>query len=181
MYTPKNPHIPEPPTKKLKLLSALSFAAVAAFALIIIILSLVLITQIRTTNDKQNEVNTLSDTLTKSTDALTKARRELIAQSMLPAYDSFPQQCPNGNEADGLFTPLSSTPVEGYNVFLVDCRSNIGAGKSNPRILVFRVNNDGSKDLTYGANDTEPLCITNKVPVANKIALKLKLSVCQTN
>lgn len=181
MYTPKNPHIPEPPTKKLKLLSALSFAAVAAFALIIIILSFVLITQIRTTNNKQKEIDALSETLTKSTDALVKAKRELIANSMIPAYEDFPQQCPNGNEADGLFTPLSSTPVEGYNVILADCRSTIGTGKSSPRILVFRVNNDGSKELTYGASDVEPLCISNKIPVANKIALKLKLSVCQSN
>ncbi len=181
MYQPQQPHIPEPPTKKLKLLTALSFAGMALLALAVIILSLQLITQFDRTDSKQKQIDSLSSVLEKSTEALTKANRELIVQNLLPALDSFSAQCAGGNANDGLFTPLSKTPIEGYNVFLVDCRSNISAGKSQPRIVVFRVNNDGSKELTYGANSTEPLCISNKLPVANKLATKLAIPVCQSN
>lgn len=181
MYIPTNPHIPEPPTKKLRLLTALSFGGLTLLALAVIILALQLTTQINRSNDKQAKLNEVSTLLEKSTDELTKTKRELMASTQLPPLDSFSSQCPGGNQEDGLFTPLSKTPIEGYNAFLVDCRSGIGAGKSSPRVVIFKVNNDGTKELTYGANQEEPLCISNKIPVANKLATKLSLPVCQTN
>jgi hypothetical protein len=181
MYTPKNPHIPETPTKKLKLLTALSFGGMTVLAIAVISLSLLLITQHRNTEKKQVQIDSLSTVLEKSTDELTKTKRELIAQSLLPNVGTFSQQCSGTNEEDALFTPLSKTPIEGYNVFLVDCRSNLSSGKASPRVLVFRVNSDGTKEFTYGASSLEPLCISNKIPVANKLANKLSLPVCQTN
>lgn len=181
MYTPKNPHIPETPTKKLKLLSALSFGGMTLLALAVIVLSLQLITQFRRTNNKQTQIDSLSTVLEKTLDQLTIARRGLLVQDLLPALDTFSSQCPGGNDADTLFTPLSKTPIEGYNVFLVDCRSTLASGKAAPRIVVFKVSADGSKELTYGASSLEPLCISNKIPVANKLATKLSLPVCQTN
>jgi len=150
-------------------------------ALAVIVLSLQLITQFRRTNNKQVQIDSLSTVLEKTVDELTLARRELIVQDLLPALDTFSSQCPGGNETDALFTPLSKTPIEGYNVFLVDCRSNLTGGKATPRIVVFKVSADGSKELTYGASTSEPLCISNKIPVANKLATKLNLPVCQTN
>jgi len=181
MYNPKNPRIPETPTKKLKLLSALSFGGMTLLALAVIVLSLQLITQFRRTNNKQAQIDSLSSVLEKTVDQLTLAKRELIVQDLLPPLDSFSAQCPGGNESDSLFTPLSKTPIEGYNVFLIDCRSNLTSGKSAPRIVIFSVSANGSKELTYGASSTEPLCISNKIPVANKLATKLSLPVCQTN
>ncbi|MEI7632370.1 MAG: hypothetical protein WCJ60_03540 [bacterium] len=181
MYQPIHPHIPETPTKKLKLLTALSFAGVVFLALAVIILSLQLITQFKKTNNKQSQIDSISAVLEKSTEALLKANRDLIVQNLLPQLDSFSSQCDGGNDNGALFTPLSKTPIESYNVFLVECRKNISAGKSQPRIIVFHVNNDGTKELTYGAIDSEPLCISNKLPVANKLATKLLIPVCQSN
>ena len=145
MYEPLNPHIPTPPTKKLKLLTGLSFAAFMIFALIIIILALQLITQHRTVKNKANQIDQMATVIEKQSDELTKTKRVLIVQNLLPPLDTFSQQCPGSNQDDGLFTPLSKTPIESYNVFLVDCRSNITTGKSLPRIVIFRVNGDGSK------------------------------------
>lgn len=181
MYKPQHPHIVEPPTKKLKLLSALSFATMAVFFVVIVVLSLQLITKNRTLNSQHKDIEVLSSTLEQAAEQLTKTKRELIVVNSLPPLNSFAQQCPGGNENDALFTPLNKTPIEGYNVALVDCRSTLGTGRSAPRVLVFRVNNDGTKEFTYGATDTEPLCISNKLPVANKLALKLLLPVCTTN
>jgi len=181
MYTPKNPHIPDTPTKKLKMLSALSFAAVFVLGIVVIVLSLLLITEYHRIASKQQDIELLTSTLEKATDQVTATKRQLIVDGLLPPLDSFTQQCPGGNVTDALFTPLNKTPVEGYNIFLVDCRSNLGTGKSDPRVLVFRVNNDGSKEFTYGASTTEPLCISNKIPIANKLSAKLQLPVCATN
>lgn len=180
MYSPKNPRIVEPPTKKLKLLTAASFAAFAVLCVLVIVLGLQIITKNNALQHKQDDITLLSDTLTKSIDELTKAKRALIVTTAIPPYESFNAQCPGGNKEDGLFTPMSDTPIEGYNVILVECRSTLSKGVASPRILVFRVNNDGSKELTYGSNENEPLCISNKVPVANKIAIKLNLPVCSS-
>ncbi len=181
MYQPLHPHISEPPTKKVKLLAGLSFGAMVLLCLAVMILSLQLITQYRRTNDQANTSAQLATALSKSNDELTLAKRQLLVQSLLPDLGSFPSQCPGGNAKDGLFTPLSTTPIEGYNVFLVDCRNNITTGKSLPRIVVFYNNPNGTKELTYGSNQNEPLCISNKIPVANKLAMALSLSVCQAN
>lgn len=181
MYKPLNPHIIEPPTKKVKLLAALSFAGTFLLTLAVVILSLQLITAHRHSNEKSKKITDLATLLTKSTDELTKSKRELIAQTLLPPLDSFSSQCPKGNTDDSLFTPLNSIPIEGYNVFLVDCRSNITTGKSLPRVVIFRVLSDGSKEFTYGSSALEPLCITNKLPVANKLSERLLLPICQTN
>lgn len=181
MYQPTNPHVIAPPTKKVKLLAAGALAGCAMFALAIIILSLQLITLRRHIDQKDQKINDFVVLLEKSTDELTKTKRQLIVHTLLPPLDSFSSQCPGGNANDALFTPLSAIPIENYNVFLVDCRSNITTGKSLPRVVIFRVLNDGSKELTYGSNAAEPLCITNKLPVANKLADRLQLPICQTN
>ncbi len=181
MYQPLHPHIPEPPTKKLTMLTAMSLIAVALLTLAIIILSLQLTTWHRQANDQATVAEQLVNKLSKQSDELTLAKRQLIVQSLLPDPSSFPPQCPNGNNKDSLFTPLSQTPIEGYNVFLVDCRSYITTGKSLPRILVFHVSDTGNKDFTYGSSASEPLCISNKIPTANTLASKLSLPVCQTN
>lgn len=181
MYTPKNPRVPETPTKKLKLLTALSFGAFFVLSIAAMVLSLQVVTKNNALQSKQSDIDVLAATLEKSTSELTKAKRALLAQNALPALDSFSAQCPGGNKEDGIFMPLSETPIEGYNVILLECRSSISAGKSDPRILVFRVNSDGSKEFTYGASKTEPLCVSNLVPVANKIAAKLNIPVCGTN
>ncbi len=178
MYTPKNPHVPDTPTKKLKYLTALSFFAFILGSILVIVLSLQVVTKNNQLSGKQNEIETLAKVLEKTSDELTKSRRALIAQTALPGLDSFGAQCPEGNAQDGLFTILNETPIEGYNVFLVECRSNIAAGKSAPRIITFKVNNDGTKDFVYGTTDTEPLCIPSKIPVAAKIGTKLTLPVC---
>ena len=180
MYQPLHPHIPTPPTKKLKLIAALGIIAVALLTLALIILSLQLKTQYRRTNDQAAVAEQLTTALSKTTDQLTLANRQLIVQSMLPDYGSFPAQCPEGNQKGALFTPLSTTPIEGYNVFLVDCRAYITTGKSLPRVLIFKVGKN-SIEYVYGASDAEPLCITNKLPVANKLAAQLSMPVCQTN
>jgi hypothetical protein len=181
MYEPQHPHIPTPPTKKLKLLTGLSFGAFMVFALLLIVLCLQLITQRTIVKEKVGMIDQMATVIQKQQDEITKTKRELIVQNLLPPFDSFSQQCPGSNQDDGLFTPLSKTPIESYNVFLVDCRTNITTGKSLPRVVIFRVNSDGSKELTYGATAQEPLCITNKLPVANKLADKLSLPICQTN
>ena len=181
MYEPLQPHIPETPTKKLKILSAVSFGAFFVFAIIIIVLTLQLITLRRSVKNKANQIDQMATVIQEQDDELTKTKRELIVQNLLPPLDSFSAQCPGGNANDALFTPLSKTPLESYNVFLVDCKSNITTGKSLPRVVIFRVNNDSTKELTYGASASEPLCISNKLPVANKLADKLSLPVCQTN
>lgn len=181
MYQPINPHIPETPTKKLKLLASGSFIALVFLVIVVIVLCLQLVTQYHRTSTQEQAVTKLSVALTSSSDQLAIAKRQLISQTLLPDLDSFPPQCPDGNTKDGLFLPLSQTPIESYNVFLVDCRSYITTGKSLPRILVFHVNNNGGKDFTYGSSATEPLCISNKLPVANTLANSLSLPVCQTN
>ncbi len=181
MYQPLHPHIPEPPTKKLKLLAVFSFATMAVLVLLVLVVSLQLITQYHRANEQSQKSNTIATALVNTTDQLTVVKRQLIIQSLLPDLGSFTSQCPDGNEKDGLFTPLSKTPIESYNVFLVDCRSNISTGKSLPRILVFHVDDNGKKEFTYGASANEPLCISNKIPVANKLAVSLSLPVCQTN
>lgn len=181
MYQPINPHIPAPPTKKLKVLAGVSLVTVGVLTIVIIVLCLQLVTQFRRTDTQAQNVHDLTTILTKTKDELTLAKRQLIVQSLLPKLDSFPAQCPDGNEKDGLFTPLSQTPIQSYNVFLVDCRSYITTGKSLPRILIFHVNNSGEREFIYGSNTAEPLCITNKIPVANTLAQSLSLPVCQTN
>ena len=181
MYQPPQPHIPEPPTKKVQLLAGLSFGGMALLAIAVAILSFQLVTQYHRTSDQANNASQLAAALSKTKDELTLAQRQLIIQSQLPAYDSFPAQCPNGNEKDGLFTPLTNIPIQGYSVFLVDCRGNITTGKSLPRVVVFYTNPNGTKELTYGASDKEPLCISNKIPVANASATSLSLPVCQSN
>jgi hypothetical protein len=180
MYQPLHPHVPTPPTKKLKIIAATGIVAVALLTLAVTILSLQLRTQYRRTNEQATVTAELTSALSSANDQLTLAKRQLIIQSMLPDYDSFPAQCPGGNEKDSLFTPLSMTPIEGYNVFLVDCRAYITTGKSLPRVLIFKVGKN-SIDYVYGATASEPLCITNKLPVANKLAQQLSLPVCQTN
>jgi len=182
MYTPKHPHIPETPTKKLKLLSALSFGAFVVMSLGVIILSLNIITLNRKLDEKDSELTSVAESWYKTEDLLKKAKTQIIAANLLPPLDSFSPQCPSGNQNDGLFTALNKTPIEGYNVFLVECRSYITTGKSLPRIIVFQVNaSNGTQEFTYGSNSTEPLCISNKIPVANKLAAKLLLPVCQSN
>ena len=180
MYQPLHPHIPTPPTKKLKLMASLGLIAVAIMTLVILILSLQLSTQYRRNSEQAANAEKLAAAVSTSSDELVLAKRQLIVQSLLPAYDSFPSQCPDGNEKGALFTPLSNTPIESYNVFLVDCRSNITTGKSLPRILVFKVGAN-STDFVYGSNTNEPLCISNKIPIANKLAQQLSLPVCQSN
>jgi len=181
MYQPLQPHIPTPPTKKLKLIASVGIVAVALMTIALLILSLQLATQYRRTNDQAATATKLAAALSASSDELTLAKRQLLIQSLLPELSSFPSQCPEGNEKDGLFTPLSKTPIEGYNVFLVDCRSNITTGKSLPRVLVFHVGSRDQKDFVYGSNTIEPLCISNKIPVANKLSAYLSMPVCQSN
>ena len=181
MYQPLHPHIPTPPTKKLKLLATVAFTGFALLVLGVIIVCLNLITQYRISSDRQSQINSLTTSVNEISDQLVKAKRGLIVNDLLPDPVSFSAQCPGGNSKDGLFTPLSPTPIESYNVFLVDCRSNISTGKSLPRIVIFHVNNDGSKELTYGSTASEPLCVSNKIPVANAIAQNLALPICQTN
>ncbi len=181
MFQPKTIAQHKRVTKKLQVLAAASFALFLVFGVLVIVLGLQLITVRRDVVTKIDQINTLSTVAQKQNDQIILTKRQLAAQAMLPPLDSFNMQCPGSNTDDGLFTALSDTPIESYNVFLVDCRSSISAGKSTPRIIVFRVNNDGTKELTYGASDSEPLCISNKLPVANKLATRLSLPVCQTN
>lgn len=169
-------------SKKLTILTAASFTAFCVLAILVVILSLMLITKNRQNDKLTNDTNTLALAFYKKGDELTIAKRELATNNALPDMASFAQQCASGpNQEQALFTLLNSTPIEGYNVFLVDCRSNITAGRAEPRVMVFRVNNDGTKELTYAAAANEPLCIPNKLPVASKLATKLNLSVCVTN
>lgn len=169
-------------SKKLTALTAASFTAFCVLSILVIVLSLMLITRNRQNNSLKNDTNTLALAFYKKGDELTIARRELAAKAALPDMTSFAQQCTSGTNSDqALFTLLNDTPIENYNVFLVDCRSNITAGRAEPRVVVFRVNNDGTKELTYGANASEPLCIPNKLPVASKLADRLALPVCVTN
>lgn len=181
MYQAIHPHVVAPPTKKVKLLAATALVAGVIMAIGVIILSLQVITLRRNIVQKTLKINELASLLEKSTDELTKSKRELIVQTLLPPLTSFSPQCLGGNVNDALFTPLNNLPIEGYNIFMVDCRSNITVGKSLPRIVVFKVLNDGNKEFTYGSTAQEPLCITNKLPVANKIAERLQLPICQTN
>ena len=127
-------------------------------------------------------ITTLALAFYKKGDELTLAKRELAAKTALPDVSTFAQQCASGSNKDqAIFTLLNETPIENYNVFLVDCRSNLTAGRAEPRVLVFRVNNDGTKEFTYGASASEPLCISNKLPVAAQLATKLSLPVCVSN
>lgn len=181
MYQPLHPHIPAPPTKKLKLMASLSLCAVAVLTIVITVLCFQLVTAYHRSDEHAKTIDQLTVALAKKNDELTIANRQLIVQTMLPDLASFPSQCPNGNQKDGLFLPLSQTPIEGYNVFMVDCRSYITTGKSLPRILIFHVNDNGGKDYTYGSNAAEPLCITNKLPNAHTLSEALALPVCQSN
>jgi len=169
-------------SKKLTLLTAASFTSFCLLAIVVIVLSLVLITRNRQYAKLNDDTNTLAMAFYKKSDELTIANRELANKGALPDMDSFAQQCSAGpNKTEALFTLLNETPIEGYNVFLIDCRSNITAGRAEPRVVVFRVNNDGTKELTYGASNNEPLCISNKLPIAAKLGSKLNLPVCVTN
>ena len=169
-------------SKKLTVLTAASFGAFCMLSILVIVLSLMLITRNRENNNLKNDTNTLALAFYKKGDELTVAKRQLAVTNATPQMASFAQQCAAGSNQDqALLTLLNDTPIENYNVFLVDCRSNITAGRAEPRVVVFRVNNDGTTELTYGAAAKEPLCISNKLPVAAKIAAKLSLPVCVTN
>lgn len=181
MFTPVNPHPAQPPTGKLKILAAMGFAFSAVLAIVVTVLSLQLITYHRKNNQNAALLSDAKTVLENKDTQISKLSRQLIAESMLPPLNSFNSQCPKGNEADGLFTPLSQTPIEGYNLFLVDCRSNVSLGNSVPRVIVFKTTNSGPAELVYASNNKEPLCISNKVPVANSLSAKVLLPVCQTN
>src|SRR4051812_32414446 len=111
MYQPVRPHLPKPPTKKVKIMAGMGPLTPAVLTIIIIVLCLQLITQIHKTNVQQKAATDLAQAVTSATDQLTIAKRQLIVQTLLPTYASFPAQCPGGNEKDGLFTPLSTTPI----------------------------------------------------------------------
>ena len=186
MYTPKitkqNHEASKHVSKKLTVLTAASFTAFCLLAIAVTILSLVLITRNNQYDKLTNDFSTLGIAFYKKSDELTLARRELAAKNAMPDMNSFSQQCSAGSNQDqAILTALNNTPIEGYNVFLIDCRSNISAGRAEPRIAVFRANNDGTKELTYAANKSEPLCIPNKLPVAAKVASKLSVPVCVGN
>ncbi len=186
MYRPKYSKQKQQSTKhvskKLTVLTAASFAAFCVLSILVVVLSLMLITRNRENLSLKNDTNTLALAYYKKGNELTVARTDLAANGALPDVASFGQQCASGtNQDQALFTLLNSTPIDGYNVFLVECRSNITAGRGEPRVVVFRINKDGTKELTYGASATEPLCISNKLPVASKISTALSIPVCVAN
>ena len=113
MYQPPQPHIPEPPTKKVQLLAGLSFGGMALLAIAVAILSFQLVTQYHRTSDQANNASQLAAALSKTKDELTLAQRQLIIQSQLPAYDSFPAQCPTATKKMACLPRLPIFPYKG--------------------------------------------------------------------
>lgn len=92
-------------------------------------------------------------------------------------------QCNSSNNAQLKLAPVNTTPIDGYNAYIVNCLNSLVAGKNDSKIVAFKVNTDGSQTFEYGASSGEPFCISGKIlpaNVAGDISQQTGLPVCKT-
>ena len=106
---------------------------------------------------------TLAEKKTAETEKLLRSANDRLARAtFLPKGSEVSPQCSTGNNDYTRFAPVNTTPIAGYNLYIVNCLQDLTTGKTSTRKLVaFQANVDGSQKFVYGAGSDEPYCIPN--------------------
>lgn len=124
----------------------------------------------------------LAEKKTAETEALLRSANERLGRAtFLPKGNEVSPQCSTGNNDNTRFAPVNTTPVAGYNLYIVNCLQDLATGKSSARRLVaFQANVDGSQKFVYGAGSDEPFCIPNTILLkAATISQQTGLPLCK--
>jgi len=113
--------------------------------------------------------------------SLNQAQDRLKTAVFMP--DKVSPQCNSNSNAQLKLAPVNATPIDGYNIYIVNCLNSLIAGKNDSKIIAFKVEADGSQTFKYGAGSGEPFCVSGKILPANvaaDISSQTGLPVCKT-
>ncbi len=118
-------------------------------------------------------------TLTSKAEAVAKeldeAKKEL-GNLRIPGGSEMSPQCPGKYNEDTLLAPVNDEPVYGYKFYIVTCKNN----KSEPRLIAFKVANDGKKTFAYGAASGDPMCVhAGIIKNAAEVSKAISIPVCK--
>lgn len=137
------------------------------------------------TQEVQNQKATIQNKLTETESTLKVAQAKLQTAVILPNGNEMSPQCSSSNNNRTRLAPVNTTPIEGFNIYLVNCVNDLVSGKTDTgKVVAFKVKKDGKQEFAFGAGSGEPYCISSKI-LGNEIAVaKLSTStglpICKT-
>lgn len=159
------------------LVVVLFLAAIAGFGMYVMSLKQV--------QDATAEKLSVETKLQQTQAKLDEVNKKLASAVFLPKGSEMSPQCRSGNNDNTRLAPVNTEPIDGYSVYLVNCVKELAAGDTNTgKVIVFQVNNDGSRKFVFGAGSGEPYCVSSKiignVTAVQNISQKTGLPICKT-
>ena len=122
--------------------------------------------------------------LDESTATIKKDEATLASAYIFPDETKMSPQCSPSDNSKTYLAPVTKSPIEGYNVYFVNCLTDLIAGKTTTgKVIAFKVGSDGTQEFAFGAGSGEPYCISGKLTnptAAAAISKATSLPVCKT-
>lgn len=131
-------------------------------------------------SDSKKAQNATQEKLKTTEDSLTKANDKLKSAVFLPTQMS--PQCFGTSNENAKLAPVNREPIDGFNVYILNCVDELAAGKNTSKVVAFKVTGT-EMSFAFGAGSGEPFCISGKIlptSAAANISKQTGLPVCKT-
>lgn len=168
-----------------------SFAKYILIGLFILMLGIIILLGyqlVKTNSDNKKQAKVIAEQLSVQTEELKTSKALLDAASVklanaqfVPDFSKFSPQCDSPHPGNDMYvSTVNKKPIGGYQLFLVNCKSDLAKGDANSKLVGFKVEGNGELSFAYGASSFEPVCIHSGIlPNSQQLSQETGLAICK--